>query len=298
MPYDHRSPRPDRRPVRHGCSRRARAAPPPSPMRPAATVTVPERVTRVFPAGPPAAILLYTLGARSPARLAARQPAGGVRIPAARHLRRPEVGRLTGRGNTANLEAVLALKPDLILDVGYVSDTYVSLAERVQEQTGIPYALLDGHFDADRADLPHARRADRPRRGRRRRCARYADDTMKTITGRIAADAERASGRASTTRAGRAGSRPGSAARSMSRPSSSSAPATSPPSATAGSPLFRSSRCCCGIPTSSSPSIRISPRTCATIRPGRRSRRCAPAACTCRPSCRSAGSIFRPRSTA
>ena len=32
--------------------------------------------------------------------------------------RRPEVGRLTGRGNTANLEIVMALKPDLILDVG------------------------------------------------------------------------------------------------------------------------------------------------------------------------------------
>jgi iron complex transport system substrate-binding protein len=43
---------------------------------------------------------------------------------------------------------VLALKPDLILDVGSTSATYVSLATRVQEQTGIPYALLDGRFDA------------------------------------------------------------------------------------------------------------------------------------------------------
>src|SRR6476659_4982448 len=61
---------------------------------------------------------------------------------------RPEVGRITGRGNTANLEVVLALKPDLILDVGSVNPTYVSLADRVQQQTGIPYALLDGRFDA------------------------------------------------------------------------------------------------------------------------------------------------------
>ena len=59
---------------------------------------------------------------------------------------RPEVGRITGRGNTANLETVLALKPDLILDVGSTSATFVSLADRVQEQTGIPYALLDGRF--------------------------------------------------------------------------------------------------------------------------------------------------------
>ena len=66
---------------------------------------------------------------------------------------RPEVGRLTGRGNTANLESVIALKPDLILDVGSTRATFVSLAERVQEQTGIPYALLDGRFDVLPADL-------------------------------------------------------------------------------------------------------------------------------------------------
>jgi iron complex transport system substrate-binding protein len=60
--------------------------------------------------------------------------------------RRPEIGRLTGRGNTANLELVIALKPDLILDMGSTRETFVSLANRTQEQTGIPYALLDGRF--------------------------------------------------------------------------------------------------------------------------------------------------------
>ncbi len=80
---------------------------------------------------------------------------------------RPEVGRITGRGNTANLEVVLALKPDLILDVGSTSATFVSLAERVQEQTGIPYALLDGRFDAIAAtyrklgELTHRQAASR-----------------------------------------------------------------------------------------------------------------------------------------
>ena len=59
---------------------------------------------------------------------------------------RPEVGRLTGRGNTANLELVIALEPDLILDMGSTRETFVSLANRTQEQTGIPYALLDGRF--------------------------------------------------------------------------------------------------------------------------------------------------------
>jgi iron complex transport system substrate-binding protein len=112
------------------------------------TVPVPARVERVFPAGPPAAIFLYTL---APDLLigwprANRREEREFLLPEVGG--RPEVGRITGRGNTANLEVVLALKPDLILDVGSLNPTYVSLADRVQQQTGIPYALLDGRFDA------------------------------------------------------------------------------------------------------------------------------------------------------
>lgn len=108
------------------------------------SVPVPPRVERVFPAGPPAAILIYSLAPdlllgwtnpRSPEESAFLLPEIAAR---------PQVGRITGRGNTANLESVLGLKPDLILDVGSTAPTYVSLADRVREQTGIPYALLDG----------------------------------------------------------------------------------------------------------------------------------------------------------
>jgi iron complex transport system substrate-binding protein len=110
-------------------------------------VAIPQKVERVFPAGPPAAILLYTLApdlllgwprANRPEERAFLLPDIGAR---------PEIGRLTGRGNTANLEVVLQLKPDLILDLGATSGTYRSLADRVQDQTGIPYALLDGRLD-------------------------------------------------------------------------------------------------------------------------------------------------------
>jgi iron complex transport system substrate-binding protein len=112
------------------------------------TIEIPETVSRVFPAGPPAAILLYTL---APDLLlgwprANRADECAFLLPDI--CTRPEIGRLTGRGNTANLESVLALKPDLILDVGSTSPTFVSLAARVQEQTKIPYALLDGQFAA------------------------------------------------------------------------------------------------------------------------------------------------------
>ena len=111
-------------------------------------VEVPERVTRVLAAGPPAAVLLATL---APDKMIAwpRAPSPEERAflnPALRDL--PASGRLTGRGGSANVEAVLALKPDLIVDVGSTAATYASLADRVQAQTGIPYLLLDGRFKA------------------------------------------------------------------------------------------------------------------------------------------------------
>ena len=110
-------------------------------------ITIPETVTRVFPAGPPAAILLYTLAPDLLLGWPRAHQAEECAFLLPEVCTRPEVGRLTGRGNTANLESVLALKPDLILDVGGVNPTYVSLADRVQQQTGIPYALLDGRFE-------------------------------------------------------------------------------------------------------------------------------------------------------
>jgi iron complex transport system substrate-binding protein len=112
------------------------------------SVALPTRIERVFPAGPPAAIMLYTL---APDLLLgwprANRPQECIyMLPDI--CNRPEVGRITGRGNTANLETVLALKPDLILDIGSTNETFASLAARVQDQTGIPYALLDGRFVA------------------------------------------------------------------------------------------------------------------------------------------------------
>jgi iron complex transport system substrate-binding protein len=142
-------------------------------------------MTRIFPAGPPAAILLYTL---APDLLIgwprANRPEECVyMLPEI--CMRPAVGRITGRGNTANLETVLALKPDLILDIGSVNDTYISLADRVQQQTGIPYALLDGRFvqTADAYQIlgrlvGHQRSAAD--------LADYCSHTLTTITGRIA----------------------------------------------------------------------------------------------------------------
>jgi iron complex transport system substrate-binding protein len=149
-------------------------------------IAIPAKVERVFPAGPPAAITLYTL---APDLLlgwprANRADEREFLLPGIGD--RPEIGRITGRGNSANLEAVLALKPDLIVDAGSTGKTYVELAGRVQDQTGIPYALLDGRF----AQIPASYRILGKLTGRGERAerlARWCEEAMAVITGRIAA---------------------------------------------------------------------------------------------------------------
>ena len=149
------------------------------------------KVTRVYPSGPPAAIMLYTL---APELLlgwprANRAEEREFLLPDVGA--RPEVGRLTGRGNTANLETVIGLRPDLILDVGTVSETYTTLAARVQEQTGIPYVLLDGRFEATPAT--YRRLGDLVgRREKAEELAAWCENAMRTLTGRIAGVPENA----------------------------------------------------------------------------------------------------------
>jgi iron complex transport system substrate-binding protein len=116
-------------------------------------VDVPDRVERVMAAGPTAAVLLYVLapekmiGWPNAPRLEERPY---MRAP---YRDLPEHGRLTGRGDTANIEVVLQLKPDLVFDFGSTSPTYVSLADRVQQQTGLPYLLIDGRLERSAASV-------------------------------------------------------------------------------------------------------------------------------------------------
>ena len=136
------------------------------------SIDVPDHVTRVLPAGPPAAILLAAiapdlmLGWTSPvsddARALLSREAGKL----------PQVPRLTGRDDVA--EKVAALKPDLILDYGTIAPRYIDLAKATQQRTGIPTVLLDGSL----AEVPRVFRllgAVLHREGRAETLARFTE---------------------------------------------------------------------------------------------------------------------------
>lgn len=148
-------------------------------------VALPAQVEKVWPAGPPAEVLLYIL---APDKLLGwthpfSDDAKSFMRP--REASLPVIGRLTGRGNTASLESVIKAAPDLVLDVGTVGPTYVSLADRVQDETHIPYVLIGGSL----ADTPTLLRKAGGVLGVPERAeilARYAENALTAMQQRIA----------------------------------------------------------------------------------------------------------------
>ncbi len=107
------------------------------------SVTVPDHPTRVLPAGPPAAVLLAAIAPDlmmgwplhpSEAALAFLPDQLGAL---------PTTPRLTFDGAG---EAVKDLHPDLVIDYGDVTPRYSDGIRAIQDKSGVPALLLDGHL--------------------------------------------------------------------------------------------------------------------------------------------------------
>nr|WP_294527805.1 ABC transporter substrate-binding protein [uncultured Rhodopila sp.] len=108
-------------------------------------VQVPDRITHIAPAGPPASVLLVALAPDLMIGWPAPLPDEARAILAPEAAKLPQIPRLTGREDVS--QAIKALHPDLILDYGTVSPRYAELAQKTQESTGTPTLLLDGALD-------------------------------------------------------------------------------------------------------------------------------------------------------
>lgn len=110
-------------------------------------VQVPPRVNRVFAAGAPAEVLLYTL---VPDKLPGRN-----RLPEGESLqffpeayRSPRLIRqLPEVDNPAADAELVAIAPDLYVDYGTIQADYVAALEAVTRRTSIPGVILDGRLD-------------------------------------------------------------------------------------------------------------------------------------------------------
>lgn len=111
------------------------------------SVTLPPNVTRVFAAGAPADVLLYTL---VPQMLVGRNrpPAGAALEFFPEAYRSPvPVGRLPERDDSSGDAEMLSLRPDVFIDYGSTHEDYVQSVEAIERRTRVPAILLDGSMN-------------------------------------------------------------------------------------------------------------------------------------------------------
>ena len=107
-------------------------------------VQLPPRVSRVFAAGAPAEVLLYTL---VPDMLAGRNrlPEGDAVEFFPPQYRNPVfIKQLPEVDNPAYDSELLTLKPDVYIDYGTVGEDYITSLNAVQQRTRVPGIILDG----------------------------------------------------------------------------------------------------------------------------------------------------------
>lgn len=105
-------------------------------------VEIPVTIERIAPSGSYAQIMLYTICpeklcavSSTPSRTQqAYMPQLSEKLPA--------LGHFYGTANTFSYEALLAAKPDIIIDVGDYKDSIVEDLNTLQEETGIPVVFV------------------------------------------------------------------------------------------------------------------------------------------------------------
>jgi iron complex transport system substrate-binding protein len=109
-------------------------------------VHLPDRITRVFAAGAPAEVLLYTL---VPEMLVGRNhmPTAAALAFVPPELRAPiQVVNLPDRDDPQYDAELLALDPDVLIDYGTVDDDYVAALEAISARTNVPAVIFDGRL--------------------------------------------------------------------------------------------------------------------------------------------------------
>ena len=114
------------------------------------SVVLPKAVKKVLAAGPPAAVILYTLAPDKLSGWIRPLDADSLAYLPERYRSLPVTGRVTGR-DSVDAAAIKKLAPDLIVDFGTVNPSYAATAGRTQAATSIPYVLIDGALQASPA---------------------------------------------------------------------------------------------------------------------------------------------------
>lgn len=110
-------------------------------------VVLPENLTQIAPSGTSAQIILYTIvpdfmvgWSKNPSQMQKK-------YIAEKYQSLPEFGQFYGKNVSLNLEALIAAKPQVIIDMGDMKKGHAEDMDRIQEQTGIPTIFIEANLD-------------------------------------------------------------------------------------------------------------------------------------------------------
>ena len=110
-------------------------------------VELPQEITRVAPASPPADIMLFPVAAEQMVGWSNKPDDSAAKYIDQKYLDLPELGKIDAAPADFAREAVLASDPQVIVDVGQWDEEYKGKLDSLQEDLGIPVILIDGALD-------------------------------------------------------------------------------------------------------------------------------------------------------
>lgn len=141
------------------------------------TVKLPAKITKIAPSGAVATMILATVAPGDLVGINAAPTDAQAKYLPKNVGRLPAFGQLYGSKSNMNLEALIAAKPQVIIDLGDKKDGMGSDLDALQKQTGIPVVFVE-------ADLSHMAKAYRTlgkllsKEQRGEKLAKYVDRTM------------------------------------------------------------------------------------------------------------------------
>ncbi|GLB29554.1 ABC transporter substrate-binding protein [Lacrimispora amygdalina] len=111
-------------------------------------VTLPEDIQKIAPSGPLAQIVLYTVAPDKLAGLASDFSDGAKKYIDEKYWGLPKFGQFYGKNANLNMEALIAAKPDVIIDIGEAKKTVKEDMDALSKQLGIPVVFVEADLDS------------------------------------------------------------------------------------------------------------------------------------------------------
>jgi iron complex transport system substrate-binding protein len=111
-------------------------------------VTIPAVVNSVYSTSPMGEIVMYSLSPQKIIGMCWKLDKEENEFLLDDYVKKPMLGGWYGKNTTGNPEVIIKAHPDIVLLVGFMDNTEISAALRIEEKLGIPVVLLDGRISS------------------------------------------------------------------------------------------------------------------------------------------------------